>query len=188
MGLAISPTKTNAIIFTNRPTNSPENLRLLNSPINYVNTTKYLGMVFDSRLTWQKHIAGFQAKCQRDLNLLKIVSFSRFSSDYHTLKRLYSSLILPKLDFGCILFASAAQSHLSKLDSIQFAAIRTILGVLRPTPTRMLEVEANITPLPIRRRQLLLQYACRISTIKSCLLYTSPSPRDKRQSRMPSSA
>ena len=26
------------------------------------------------------------------------------------------------------------------------------------------------------------------STIKPCLLYTSPSPRDKRQSRMPSSA
>ena len=25
-------------------------------------------------------------------------------------------------------------------------------------------------------------------TVKSCLLYTSPSPRDKRQSRMPSSA
>ena len=24
--------------------------------------------------------------------------------------------------------------------------------------------------------------------VKSCLLYTSPSPRDKRQSRMPSSA
>ena len=31
--------------------------------------------------------------------------------------------------------------------------------------------------------QLLL--ACRV---KACLLYTSPSPRDKRQSRMPSSA
>ena len=27
-----------------------------------------------------------------------------------------------------------------------------------------------------------------IPTFKSCLLYTSPSPRDKRQSRMPSSA
>ena len=26
------------------------------------------------------------------------------------------------------------------------------------------------------------------SVIKDCLLYTSPSPRDKRQSRMPSSA
>ena len=28
----------------------------------------------------------------------------------------------------------------------------------------------------------------RIGAIKDCLLYTSPSPRDKRQSRMPSSA
>ena len=26
------------------------------------------------------------------------------------------------------------------------------------------------------------------SVVKDCLLYTSPSPRDKRQSRMPSSA
>ena len=29
---------------------------------------------------------------------------------------------------------------------------------------------------------------CLASAIKRCLLYTSPSPRDKRQSRMPSSA
>ena len=28
----------------------------------------------------------------------------------------------------------------------------------------------------------------RISELEDCLLYTSPSPRDKRQSRMPSSA
>ena len=34
-------------------------------------------------------------------------------------------------------------------------------------------------------RALLLEHA---KQIKDCLLYTSPSPRDKRQSRMPSSA
>ena len=28
----------------------------------------------------------------------------------------------------------------------------------------------------------------KVGTLKACLLYTSPSPRDKRQSRMPSSA
>ena len=28
----------------------------------------------------------------------------------------------------------------------------------------------------------------RLETLRTCLLYTSPSPRDKRQSRMPSSA
>ena len=31
-------------------------------------------------------------------------------------------------------------------------------------------------------------HACDVASLLSCLLYTSPSPRDKRQSRMPSSA
>ena len=34
----------------------------------------------------------------------------------------------------------------------------------------------------------LVYYLGRLTTEKTCLLYTSPSPRDKRQSRMPSSA
>ena len=38
------------------------------------------------------------------------------------------------------------------------------------------------------RRFLEDQYEGRIELADSCLLYTSPSPRDKRQSRMPSSA
>ena len=33
-----------------------------------------------------------------------------------------------------------------------------------------------------------LALACFVALIVTCLLYTSPSPRDKRQSRMPSSA
>ena len=31
-------------------------------------------------------------------------------------------------------------------------------------------------------------YRVQLASLLSCLLYTSPSPRDKRQSRMPSSA
>ena len=40
---------------------------------------------------------------------------------------------------------------------------------------------SNLTENDLQRRN-------RISKLLSCLLYTSPSPRDKRQSRMPSSA
>ena len=38
------------------------------------------------------------------------------------------------------------------------------------------------------RLQILLVLSFIWTTVFSCLLYTSPSPRDKRQSRMPSSA
>ena len=40
---------------------------------------------------------------------------------------------------------------------------------------------------PIWETDIDAEYA-RVEKMKSCLLYTSPSPRDKRQSRMPSSA
>ena len=40
----------------------------------------------------------------------------------------------------------------------------------------------------MRVKKLLNQAENGETIIKSCLLYTSPSPRDKRQSRMPSSA
>ena len=33
-----------------------------------------------------------------------------------------------------------------------------------------------------------VKYGAIVMALKSCLLYTSPSPRDKRQARMPSSA
>ena len=36
--------------------------------------------------------------------------------------------------------------------------------------------------------QILAEYAPEIQRLKDCLLYTSPSPRDRQKSRMPSSA
>ena len=57
----------------------------------------------------------------------------------------------------------------------------------------LLELVAYLPSLFVGRR--VLDIACgtgfwtqHIAPVSNCLLYTSPSPRDKRQSRMPSSA
>ena len=42
--------------------------------------------------------------------------------------------------------------------------------------------------IPYMRLKAKCDYATAIHEVRICLLYTSPSPRDKRQSRMPSSA
>ena len=41
---------------------------------------------------------------------------------------------------------------------------------------------------PDEEKNKIVAIAEKIEGMKACLLYTSPSPRDKRQSRMPSSA
>ena len=46
----------------------------------------------------------------------------------------------------------------------------------------------EVIPLPKESRGQLVSHNSELRRFEICLLYTSPSPRDKRQSRMPSSA
>ena len=59
------------------------------------------------------------------------------------------------------------------------------LGVKNVTTTRQKNNGTTMFELPLKDN---FDTPLTVSEHKSCLLYTSPSPRDKRQSRMPSSA
>ena len=163
-GLTLSTAKTQAMVFTNRRVLSPL-LSLDAQAVPFVSHTKYLGIIFDSRLTWRRHIAYVHARCLSDLNLLRVVAASRYGADFLSLRRLYIALTLPKLDYGSFLFATAAPCHLIRLARIQFAASRIIVGALRCTRTSLLEAEADLLPLHIRRQQLMLLYGSRIAAI-----------------------
>ena len=166
-GLQISHAKTNALIITKRNTRSPVQLKLEDKVITYVTSMKFLGVTFDSRLTWGTHIKNIHEKCQKDIQLMRVISYNKWSSDYTTLLRIYKSLILPKIDYASFLYINTAKTHKLKLDRIQYAASRIILGALRCTANYKLEAEANIMPLEYRRESLLMQYGSRITRIKS---------------------
>ena len=90
-------------------------------------------MLFDHRLTLAAHIKELTQRCQKDLNLMKLVSGTNFGADKIILIRLYTSLIRSKIHYGCQAYGSAAKSHLIKLDTIQATARYTnskILGAL----------------------------------------------------------
>jgi ribonuclease HI len=164
-GFQICPSKTKAIIFSRKRNNIASPLQLLNNDIKYVKHTKFLGLNFDQKLNWAHHINEVKNKCQKDLRLFNIISACKWGSDCETLKRLYTTLTRPKLEYVCFLFSTAAASNLIHLDRIQYSAIRTMLGALRCTCTYKLEVEANLMPLKLRREMLLSQYANRIICI-----------------------
>ena len=164
-GLQLSSKKTKAMITSYRHANNPIALKLGNQDIEYVSNFKFLGVIFDKRLTWQPHINKLKERCQKDLNLLRIISSDKNSCDYKTLRTFYSSLIQSKLDYASFLMINAANTHLLKLDRIQYAGARIMLGVLRNTPTFKLEIEANLIPLKIRRKKLLTEYGTRISML-----------------------
>ena len=61
-------------------------------------------------------------------------------------------------------------------------------SVLRNTPRAFTDRDSQTEGLPFTRFTINSECVCFADYRKSCLLYTSPSPRDRTRSRMPSSA
>ena len=64
----------------------PEPLLCLNNePIQIAKETKFLGIIFDIKLTIIPHIKYLKAKCLEDLNLLHVVPYTDWGADYTAL-------------------------------------------------------------------------------------------------------
>ena len=73
-----------------------------------------------------------------------------WGADSKVLFRLYRSLVRSKLDYGCIVYGSARQSYLRKLDFIHNQGLQLALGAFRTSPINSLYVEANEPSLNLR--------------------------------------
>jgi len=153
------------LAFLSSPQLHPDPQLFLNgSPIPVVQEVKFLGVIFDKKLSFLPHLRYLKNKCTKAINLLRIVAHTSWGADQQTLLHLYRSLIRSKLDYGCIVYGSAHGSYLQMLDTIQNHALRLCLGAYRTSPSSSLCVLANEPPLYIRRRKLSIQYCLKLSS------------------------
>ena len=138
-------------------------LHLYGSPIPVVEESKFLGTLFNRKLSLLPHIEYLKAKCLKALNLLKVLSHTSWGADQTTLLKLYWSLVWSNLDYGCIIYGSARKSYLQTLDPIHNQGLRLALGAFRTSPVESLYVEADEPSLYSRREKLSLQYAIRLT-------------------------
>ena len=66
------------------------------------------------------------------------------------------------MDYGCIVYGSASNEALAKLDPVHNQGLRLSLGAFRSSPVESLYVEAQEPPLEIRREKLALQYIIKL--------------------------
>ena len=160
-GFSFSHLKTKGLFFTRKKI--PDiTLKINNQPIELTNSHKFLGVTFDRGLTWKPHIQNVKARCQKDINLLRIISAQKWGADYLTLRRLYYSLTLSKILYASFLYDTAAKTNLRTLNTIQNSAARIMLGALRCTRAEHLVKVAQLIPLNILRKQELLKFSIRV--------------------------
>ena len=100
-GLRFSTMKTVAVHFCRRRCPDPDlGIRLYRQSIPTKPSAKFLGVVFDRRLTYREHFKVLRERCFKSLNVFKCVSRTSYGADRSTLLLLCLAISLYFLDQG----------------------------------------------------------------------------------------
>ena len=167
-GFKFSLAKTVCVHFHNKRSILPEpNLILNGKKITVVKETKFLGVLFDQKLSFIPHLKALKTKCLKALDIMRVVANQEWGVDKSVLLNLYRSFIRSKLDYGCIVYGSARPSYIKMLNTVHHQGLRLALGAFRTSPVESLYVEAGELPLEHRRIKLSLQFVTKLKSTPS---------------------
>ena len=92
-GFTISKNKTVAMHFCPNKKCMDPVLKLDNDPIQFVKEARFLGLIWDTKFTFESHIKYLKARCQKSLNILKVLSLTEWGAHQATLLKLHRSLV-----------------------------------------------------------------------------------------------
>ena len=145
----LSPSKTNVLLFTrcykahqNKPT-----LMLFNEQLTYVNEANFLGVKFDTRLTWEPQIRQLMTKAQPRINLIRALKPLNPIGEPDLLLHLYKAIVRPVYEYSAIANVTAALCHQLKLQQQQNSVIRCILNLPKYTSADILHDASGLPKL-----------------------------------------
>ena len=171
-GFKISATKTTILHFCHiRGVHPDPDLYLYGRRIPCVEEARFLGLIFDKKLSWLPHLKNIKTKCLEALNILKVVSNTNWGADREVILKLHRALIVSKLLYGCEIYSSASPNHLKLLDSIHHSGVRLATGAFRSSPISSLLIDAGEIPLELYRQSSIVRYWFRIQRTPNSRAY-----------------
>lgn len=135
-------------------------LRIGDAALGRAFSYNYLGFMLDETLSFGKHIDTVLRACnQKVFWLTKIRKYISKEIAF----RLYKSLIMSKLQYGCFFYTNASRKQQQQLQKLQNRALRVCCRAERYTSNLQIHWEAKVWPLELRGRLELLKLMHRIS-------------------------
>ena len=157
--LTFSIGKCAAMVFSRRRIQqNPLLLNLIGSPIPVVDHFKFLGVIFDSKLLWTKHIDYANNRMRSQAGLLKILSQGKTTLGLLHLVRVFKALMRSRLDYGAIVLNGMPNARIRPLEATQNRLLRIILGCFPSVPLALLHLESGIEPVRSRWNWLATRY------------------------------
>ena len=130
--VTLSPIKSKLILFTKCPRHKEEisgvdlTIQLFGEPVSLVSEADFLGITFDSRLTWEPQTRKVVAKSYTRLNLLRAISSLANNLKPNIILDLYKSIIRSLFEYCSVCILNAAETHIQKLQLLQNQALRIV--------------------------------------------------------------
>ena len=171
-GLKLNPTKTRLMVLSRKPHPAQPDIVVASSPVMQVTSLKYLGVTVSSNLSWTTHIDNTCARARKQLGLL----YRHFHpAGREALSRLYTSTVLPLLDYCACVWDPYQATFSNKLETIQKFAAKLATGLWASGQDAINQL--NWPPLAMRRKkQILKLLLCRHILLGGSIIPASPHP------------
>lgn len=165
-GFCFNPEKSTCVVFSRQRGIRPDPVIKLNeTPIAVKKEHKFLGVVLDDKLSFIAHLKRLKVKCLDTVRILKVLSHQSWGTDTKCLLALFNSLVRSRIDYGCLVYQSAARTALKMLDPVYHLGLRLATGAFRTSPVLSLYVEANQWSLETQRKYTGLNYALKVTSL-----------------------
>ncbi|CAF4919851.1 unnamed protein product [Pieris macdunnoughi] len=167
--LSVNPSKTELILFTNRRVLGPYKLpKLFNTELILKNEIKYLGVILDSKLLWNKHLEHKLNKATIAFYQCKKMLGVKWGLSPKITLWIYTAIIRPMLAYGALVWwpRTELQTAITKLGRFQRLALSAASGCMKTTPTAAMEMALQILPLDLHIQQEAALAAIRLMWIK----------------------
>ena len=127
--LSLNIKKSNYVLFKSKKSRIPNTfdptLTIDNVQLCRVSKVKFLGVIIDENLTWKEHVEHVKNKVAKTVGIIHRL---KGSLPAHSLKLLYTTLLLPYLNYCTVVWAGGYQNMLKPIYILQKRAIRVISG------------------------------------------------------------
>ncbi|KAH9416497.1 hypothetical protein DERP_014546 [Dermatophagoides pteronyssinus] len=151
-GLVFNPMKTQAMMVTKRRNFVLPDLFLNGHMINIVRCIKILGVLIDSKLTWNDHISYIKSKAMKIYNLIRWKHGSNWGLSFDVLRTIYLQAIEPIILYACPVWSDIlnCSTKCCSLLSLQRCFAISMIRAYRTVSLEAALVIANIPPIDLK--------------------------------------
>ncbi|GFX14537.1 RNA-directed DNA polymerase from mobile element jockey [Trichonephila clavipes] len=155
--IKINIDKTIAVFFTNRKT-QPTPPTLYSTQLQWSQSTKYLGLTLDKKLTWNQHIIQTRDKFRRAQRAIFPLIGRNSELNLYNKLLLYTAVLRPILTYGSPVWGYAANSNIKILEVAQNSLIRNIVKANRYARNSKIYEDIKIIPFKAYIQKLAISF------------------------------